>query len=63
MSEQDKLCKLLKVEEVSDLLSIKPITVYAWAEQKKIKSLKIGRLLRFRESDIRDFVKNAEWRT
>ncbi len=60
MSEQKDLSRLLKVEDVSIILSLKPITIYSWAEQGKLKSVKLGRLLRFRESDIYDFIKNAE---
>ncbi len=60
MSERDNLNKLLKVEDVARMLSIRPITVYSWAEQGKLRSLKISRLLRFRESDIHDFIKSAE---
>ncbi len=62
MSDKNYVERLLRVEDVAAMLSIKPITVYAWAEQGKLKSLKLGRLLRFKEADIREFIKNAEWR-
>lgn len=44
--------KILTVKEVSELLKIKPSTVYAWAEQRKIPCHKINGVLRFVESDV-----------
>ncbi len=52
--------KLLSVQDVANLLNIKPMTIYLWAEQGRLKSVKFGRLLRFKEADIKDFIKNAE---
>ena len=43
---------LLTVEEASNLLQIKAMTLYTWALQGRIKSLKLGRCRRFRRSDI-----------
>ena len=57
--DTQKLERLLRVEQVAEILLVKPITVYSWAEGGKLKALKIGRLLRFKESDIYDFIVNA----
>ncbi len=43
---------ILTVEEVADLLRIKPSTVYAWAAQKKIPSVKMFGALKFEEEEI-----------
>jgi excisionase family DNA binding protein len=43
---------LLNVTEVSERLSIKRSTLYAWAEQGTIPHLKLGRLLRFDPDQI-----------
>jgi excisionase family DNA binding protein len=60
MDTQKNTEKLLRVDDVAGILSVRPITVYSWAETGKLKSLKIGRrLLRFREADVRDFIENA----
>lgn len=44
--------KYLTVPELSDELRIKPCTLYAWAAQGRIPSLKINGLIRFRRDDI-----------
>jgi len=49
--------KLLKAEEVAQILQIKTQTVYTWARERKIPSLRLGRLTRFRASDFCSF----EW--
>jgi len=49
--------KLLKAEEVAQILQIKTQTVYTWARERKIPSLRLGRLTRFRASDFYNF----EW--
>ncbi|RJO59902.1 DNA-binding protein [candidate division WS5 bacterium] len=43
---------LMSVKEVSELLSINPWGVYRLASCGKIPSIKIGKLRRFRESEI-----------
>lgn len=60
MNKEKNTEKLLRVEDVAAILSIKPITVYLWSWQGKIKSIKIGRLVRFREADIQRFIESAE---
>lgn len=47
-SEEDPL---MTPTDVSDLLQIKVMTIYKWIWEKKIPSVKIGRLVRIRKSD------------
>ena len=42
----------LTIQDVAQLLQIKPSTLYAWAEQGAIPHLKLGRLLRFDPDEI-----------
>ena len=44
------------VQTVSKYLSIKPCTLYAWAAQGRIPCLKIHGLVRFRQSEIDQWV-------
>lgn len=43
---------LLTIKDVSDHLGIKEKTLYSWASQGKIPSVKIHGLLRFRKDEI-----------
>jgi excisionase family DNA binding protein len=52
--------KILTVKEVGDLLQVKPSTIYSWAEQKLIPSLKINGVVRFDEADIRDWISRCK---
>ncbi|MFZ2053735.1 MAG: nucleotidyltransferase domain-containing protein [Candidatus Aminicenantales bacterium] len=42
----------LSVDDVSKYLGIRPGTVYKWVERRGLPSRKIGRLLKFRRSEI-----------
>lgn len=53
----DAANKLLTAEEVAQILQVKTQTVYTWARESKIPSLRLGRLTRFRASDFINF----EW--
>ena len=48
--------RLLIVSEVAEMLSIKPWTLYRWARERIIPSVKIRGFLRFREEDIEEIV-------
>jgi excisionase family DNA binding protein len=48
--------KLLDIAEAASLLGVKPQTLYLWVSQKRIAYRKIGRLVRFRMSDLEEFV-------
>jgi excisionase family DNA binding protein len=48
---------LMKAEDVADILKDVPVsTVYAWARQGFLPSLKIGRHRRFLREQIDDFI-------
>ena len=48
--------KLLTLQEVSVLLEVKPSTIYQWTHQGFIPHVKLGRLLRFKEADIVNWI-------
>ncbi len=50
------MTKLLTVAEVAQLLQVKPSTVYKYSMMRKLTSIKISGLLRFREEDLRDLI-------
>jgi len=53
--------KLLEVNQVSELLGVKPATIYYWVHTGYIPHHHIGKLLRFKESEIEQwFTKVAE---
>lgn len=47
------------IEEAAGILKIKPRTVRAWIDQGKLKSFKIGDLVRVHEDDLQDFINRA----
>jgi excisionase family DNA binding protein len=47
---------LLRPEGVAELLACSPKTVYAWASSGLLPSVRLGRLVRFKPSDVRRFV-------
>jgi len=51
--------KLVNVKKLSESLNIKESTLYAWAEQCKIPSLKIHGLLRFDIDEIDEWLKEC----
>ena len=52
--------KLLNVQDVANLLGIKKITVYIWAEQHKLPCFKVGRLLKFLPSKLEAWLQKQE---
>jgi excisionase family DNA binding protein len=48
--------KLLNKEEVMAMLGIARSTLYCWISQRKIPHVKVGRLLRFKETDIHQWL-------
>jgi excisionase family DNA binding protein len=43
---------LLDVTQLAQMLKIEVSTIYDWVHKKKIKYVKIGRLLRFKQEDV-----------
>ena len=48
----------VSVEQVAQHLNVKPDTVYKWLERKAMPAHKVGRLWRFRISEINAWVKS-----
>lgn len=50
--------RLLNVAEAAEILGVKPNTIEVWICENRypLKYIKIGRLLKFRESDLQDFI-------
>ena len=52
--------RFLKVKEVAKIIDVHPTTVTRWADQGKIKHVREGNVLRFRESVVWEFFDNLE---
>ncbi len=52
--------RLLGVAEVAEILGVAVSTVYQWAYERRVRTVKLGRSLRFRQSDIEAFIKSCE---
>jgi len=50
----------LSVEETAEYLGIKRFTVYKWVKRHGLPAHKIGRLLKFRKSEIYEWVENQD---
>lgn len=51
---------LLDVNEAAKLLSLKPATLYTWASDRRIPTVKLGGALRFRLSTLQKLIAKAE---
>ncbi len=53
--------RLLTARQAAETLGLQPSTLYAWAYERRIPTVKLmGRALRFRESEIEKLVKRSE---
>lgn len=52
--------RLLTAQQTADVLAVKLSTVYQWAYERRIPTVKIGRSLRFRESEIEKLIRRNE---
>jgi excisionase family DNA binding protein len=52
--------KILTVKEVADLIKSRPSTIYSWAEQGIIPSIKLNGLLRFDEGEILQWIEKCK---
>lgn len=48
--------KLIDIQTLSDMIAVKPKTIYDWVHRKEIPYYKINRLLRFRYKEILDWL-------
>jgi excisionase family DNA binding protein len=52
--------RLLNVNEAAELLGLKPATLYQWAYERRVPTVKLfGRALRFRLTDIEKLVSTS----
>jgi len=49
--------KLLTPKELSELLQIKPSTVYKWVNYEYIPCVRIGSLIRFKEQKVEEWLR------
>lgn len=52
--------RLLTVQQVAELLQVKLSTIYKWTHEGSIPHLKLGRLVRFREDDILEWLRDKD---
>lgn len=50
----------LSVDEIAEYLGVKRATIYSWVHFSKIPSHKVGRLLKFKRSEIDKWVKSGK---
>jgi|TARA_B100000315_G_C14575227_1_gene587597 excisionase family DNA binding protein len=48
--------KLISVNQLSDVLGLKKITIYEWVRDNKIPFIKLGKRVLFHPSDIEEFI-------
>jgi len=46
----------LDVQQLSKLLSVRPMTLYGWVHDGLIPHVKLGRLVRFSQNDIQEWL-------
>ena len=44
--------RLMDIKEVADYLHLKESTIYTWAQEGTLPAFRVGRLWRFRRSDL-----------
>jgi PTS system nitrogen regulatory IIA component len=54
--------RLLTIDEVAVFLHMNPMTVYAWVKDGRIPAFKIGRVWRFRKTEIEEWLRKQKYR-
>ena len=57
---KDSIFRLLNVQEVAELIGVRPSTIYQWTSQGFIPHVKIGKLVRFKPDAIMKWVNERE---
>ena len=57
---KDFTLKLLNVQEVAKLIGVRPSTIYQWTHQEYIPHIKIGKLVRFKDTDIEKWLNSLK---
>ncbi len=48
--------KILTTEQVASILQVHPFTILKFIKEGKLKGIKLGRVYRIKESDVREFI-------
>ncbi len=48
---------LITAEEIAEILKVSPKSIYRWASEGRLPAFREGRLIRFLESDVEEFVR------
>jgi excisionase family DNA binding protein len=60
MNNQNNGERLLKITEVMERTSLSKSTIYRLMEENKLQCVKIGKSIRFKESELRRFIVSLE---
>jgi excisionase family DNA binding protein len=52
MTKTDDFPNLIDINEAAALIALKPSTLRAWVLNRRIPFVRVGRLLRFKKSDL-----------
>ena len=53
--------RLLNINETAEILNMKVPTLYRWVHTRKIPFVKMGNKLRFKQSEILEFIKQNSY--
>ncbi len=51
--------KWLSVEQIADHLGVSKETIYRWLEKKKIPANRVGRLWKFKASEVDEWIRSG----
>ena len=54
-----KMQKLFTAEQAAEILQVKKSTIYDWVYRGKIRHVKLGKMLRFLEDDIKHLINSS----
>lgn len=60
MNNENNGDRLLKVTEVMERTSLSKSTIYRLMQEEKLQCVRIGKSIRFKESDLRRFINSLE---
>ena len=55
--------KIYDIKEVASILGVTPMTVWRYTHEHKLKSFKVGRLIRITEDMLDEFIRTAATRS
>lgn len=60
MEANDSAEQWVSVDQIAQHLDVKPFTIYKWLEHKEMPAHKVGRLWRFKTSEVDSWVKSGK---